>query len=229
MTRHPFSLHEESLGEHTHVIAVHGELDTTTTQRLTEAVKHVIETGRTHVVIDLSETTFLDSTALADLLRDARWLDTPGSALALVASRHAQPRGRFDMTGTRQVLSVCVTRAEAIEIVDRPPVPAPPAAPAPPRVVVRFALYVDGASANATHAVEEMTQLRRKYLPDAEIDVIDIALRPELAERERLLAAPTLVRTSPPPVRRMIGDLSDHELVLHVLGLNGAIPDGLSG
>src|SRR3954462_12443534 len=148
MMRQPFSLHEESLSDLTQVIAVQGGLDADTTQRLTEAVKRVMETGRTHVVSDLRETTYLDSTALADLLRDARWLDSPGSAMAIVASRHAQPRGRFDMTGTRQVLSVCASREEALEIVDRPPAPSPVA---PPSVVVRFSLYVDGTSANAAH------------------------------------------------------------------------------
>lgn len=211
-----FSLGEESLGELTHLIAVGGELDAGTSRRLTATLTGALEAGKKRVVIDLSETTFLDSTALADLLRDARWLGSPGSALAIVASVHAQPRGRFDMTGTRQVLSVCATRDEAVEIVEHPPDPPPPA-PAPD--VVRFALYVDGASPNAAHAVGELDALRRRYLPGAAVDVIDIAERPDLAERERLLGAPTLVRITPPPVRRILGDLSDHEHVLHALGL----------
>src|SRR4051794_19803410 len=216
MKPHAFSLREESLGEHTHVIDVRGPLDAANSERLTAAFKRAIERGRTRVVIDLAETTFLDSTALASLLRDARQLQSPGAALALVASNHAQPRGRFDLTGTGQALSVCATRAEAVEIVDRPP--APPA-PVPPPRVVSFSLYVDGRSANAAHALDELNELRRRYLPKATIEVVDIAERPDLVERERLLAAPTLVRTSPPPVRRIIGDLSDHEQVLHSLGL----------
>src|SRR3954451_17654980 len=211
-----FSLGEESLGELTHLIAVGGELDAGTTGRLTATLTGALEAGKKRVVIDLSETTFLDSTALADLLRDARWLGSPGSALAIVASVHAQPRGRFDMTGTRQVLSVCSTRDEAVEIVEHPPA-SPPPAPAPD--VVRFRLYVDGASPNAAHAVGELEALGRRYLPGAAVDVIDIAERPDLAESERLLGAPTLVRISPPPVRRILGDLSDHEHVRHALGL----------
>jgi circadian clock protein KaiB len=215
---HRFSLGEESLGDTTHVIAVTGELDAATSRLLTAMLKRALESGKTHVVIDLAETTFMDSTGLAGLLRDARWLSRPGSALALVASHYAQPRGRFDVTGTGQVLSVCRTREEAIEIVDRPPPAAPPAEPV--RDAVRLALYVDGSSPNTAHAIGELDELRRRHLPASTIDIVDIAERPDLAERERLLASPTLVRTSPPPVRRVIGDLSDHEQVLHALDLS---------
>lgn len=45
---------------------------------------------------------------------------------------------------------------------------------------------------------------------------------PEVAERERVLATPMLVRVSPPPVRRIAGDLSDGERVLWSLGLGEA-------
>jgi circadian clock protein KaiB len=216
---HNFSVREESLDDRTHVIEVRGDLDVTTTDHLTAAFRRAVERGKTHVVIDLAETTFLDSTALAALLKDARQLRGPGSALALVASQHAQPRGRFDMTGSGQVLNLCATRDEAVDLVDHLPAPSPQA-PAPS--VVRFSLYVDGASPNAAHAIGELEELRRTYLPDAEVEVVDIAERPEVAERERLLAAPTLVRTSPPPVRRIIGDLSDHAQVLRALGLQHA-------
>ncbi len=51
-----------------------------------------------------------------------------------------------------------------------------------------------------------------------EIDVIDILEHPQLAENEKIMATPTLVKKLPAPVRKIIGDLSDREKVL--LGLD---------
>jgi circadian clock protein KaiB len=53
-----------------------------------------------------------------------------------------------------------------------------------------------------------------------ELEVIDVFEHPERAEEERIFATPTLVRASPPPVRRLVGDLSDREKVLAYLDLD---------
>jgi circadian clock protein KaiB len=87
---------------------------------------------------------------------------------------------------------------------------------------VRFWLFVNAKSPNARHAIAELAELRRRHLPDAYIEIIDINERPDLAERERLLGSPTLIRTTPRPVRRIVGDLSDHDRVLHALELDAA-------
>jgi circadian clock protein KaiB len=50
------------------------------------------------------------------------------------------------------------------------------------------------------------------------VQVIDVLEHPEEAEQERILATPTLIKQLPPPLRRVIGDLSDREQVL--LGLH---------
>jgi circadian clock protein KaiB len=49
--------------------------------------------------------------------------------------------------------------------------------------------------------------------------VVDVVERPELAEQERIIATPTVVRRAPPPTRRVIGDLSDLRLTALSLGL----------
>lgn len=49
------------------------------------------------------------------------------------------------------------------------------------------------------------------------LEIIDVLEHPELAERDKILATPTLIKQLPPPLRRVIGDLSDREKVL--LGL----------
>ena len=50
-----------------------------------------------------------------------------------------------------------------------------------------------------------------------ELQIIDVLESPELAEQDKILATPTLIKQLPPPLRRVIGDLSDKEKVL--LGL----------
>ena len=50
------------------------------------------------------------------------------------------------------------------------------------------------------------------------MEVIDVLERPQLAEDEKILATPTLIKVLPPPLKRVIGDLSDTEKVL--LGLD---------
>ncbi len=81
-------------------------------------------------------------------------------------------------------------------------------------------LYVAGqtpkslaAFANLKTICEE--RLKGKY----KIEVIDLMQNPQLARREQIMAIPTLVRKLPPPMRKIIGDLSDTERVLVGLDL----------
>ncbi len=85
-------------------------------------------------------------------------------------------------------------------------------------------LYVTGHTARTRTAIANLRRLCREELDGkCEIQVIDVLQEPQLAEEERILATPTLIKTLPPPVRRVIGDLSDSEKVL--LGLDIQIPD----
>jgi circadian clock protein KaiB len=80
-------------------------------------------------------------------------------------------------------------------------------------------LYVTGQTSRAARAIANLRQLCEIELQDRfRIDVIDVLEHPELAEAERILATPTLVRQLPPPLRRVIGDLSETSKVL--LGLD---------
>ena len=79
-------------------------------------------------------------------------------------------------------------------------------------------LYVTGSSPRAETAVANLRriceeELRGRY----ELQVIDVLKEPQLAEDEKILATPTLIKQVPPPLRRVIGDLSDTGKVL--LGL----------
>jgi len=80
-------------------------------------------------------------------------------------------------------------------------------------------LYVTGQTPRSVQAIANLrriceAELRGQY----ELLIIDVLEHPDLAEDEKIVATPTLVKELPPPLRRIIGDLSDSERVL--LGLN---------
>jgi circadian clock protein KaiB len=81
-------------------------------------------------------------------------------------------------------------------------------------------LYVAGKTPRSLTALENLKRiceehLNRKY----RIEVIDLIERPHLAKGDQILAIPTLVRSLPPPIRKVIGDLSNTERVLVGLDL----------
>lgn len=89
----------------------------------------------------------------------------------------------------------------------------------------RLRLYVTGRTPASQRALSNLEQICRTELKgEYEIEVIDILEHPQLAEYEKILATPTLVRQLPEPVRKIIGDLSDREKVLLGLDLLPATP-----
>ena len=87
-----------------------------------------------------------------------------------------------------------------------------------PQQVYRLRLYITGASRSSLQAIVNLKQLCRQYLEGRyELEVIDLYQQPELARQEQLMVAPTLVKASPLPVRRLIGTLSNQQEVLRLL------------
>ena len=80
-------------------------------------------------------------------------------------------------------------------------------------------LYITGSTPRSTRAVENLRRICERHLADRyEIEIIDIYADPEAARAGQVIAAPTLVRVEPEPLRRIIGDLADEDRV--VLGLD---------
>ena len=80
-------------------------------------------------------------------------------------------------------------------------------------------LYVTGMTPRSTQAFASIKAICEEHLKGRyELQVIDIYQHPHLAKDEQIIAAPTLVKKFPAPLRRLIGDLSNKERVL--LGLN---------
>ncbi len=88
-------------------------------------------------------------------------------------------------------------------------------------------LYVLGETPVARRAIENLRAICAEPEVGAhyEAEVINLLERPQLAEDERIVATPMLVKRLPPPMRRIIGDLSDHEKVLIGLDIHPPPPD----
>ena len=86
---------------------------------------------------------------------------------------------------------------------------------------MKLKLYITGRTPKSEVAIRNLRgicegEMAGKY----ELIVIDILERPQLAEDEKILATPTLIKELPPPLRRIIGDLSHKEKVLIGLDLH---------
>lgn len=86
-------------------------------------------------------------------------------------------------------------------------------------------LYVAGQSAKSLRAYANLKELCEQHLAGRyEIEIIDLVENPSLAGGDDILAVPTLVRRLPPPLRKVIGDLSDARRVLVGLRLGPDSP-----
>lgn len=95
------------------------------------------------------------------------------------------------------------------------------------RYVLR--LYVTGTTRRSMRAIENTRQICDAHLKGRhELQVVDLYEHPEEAAQGQVIAAPTLVKVLPTPLRRVIGDLSDRQRVLASLGLAGQIGAGLA-
>lgn len=83
-----------------------------------------------------------------------------------------------------------------------------------------FELYVAGESAVSKNTARNLKKLTGHFPPETcQIGVIDNMKDPERAADKHILATPSLVKTFPAPQQRIIGDLSQTEMVIFVLGL----------
>ena len=81
-------------------------------------------------------------------------------------------------------------------------------------------LYVAGQTARSMTAFANLKRIAEEHLHGRyRIEVIDLLKHPHLADEDGILAMPTLVRRLPPPLRRIVGDLSDTDKTLMGLKL----------
>ena len=80
-------------------------------------------------------------------------------------------------------------------------------------------LYVVGSSLRSLRAVYNLKKICEEYLPDYDLEVIDIYKDPGAAREEQIIAVPTLVKKLPMPIRKFVGDMSNTQKILVGLDL----------
>ncbi|HTP03166.1 MAG TPA: circadian clock KaiB family protein [Anaerolineales bacterium] len=82
-------------------------------------------------------------------------------------------------------------------------------------------LYVTGATPQSLRAIANVKDICEKHLRGSyKLEIIDLYQQPQLEQGEQIVAAPTLIKKLPLPVRRILGDMSATERVLLALGLS---------
>jgi anti-sigma B factor antagonist len=112
-----FAITEQPIDAERHVLAVRGEIDLFTAPELKQVLAESIEGGRIRIIVDLTDTTFLDSTALGVLIGAVKRLRSRDGALAIVNIDDNIAK-TFEITGLDQIFTIVPTRDEAIDAVD---------------------------------------------------------------------------------------------------------------
>ena len=112
-----FAITEHPIDADRHVLAVRGEIDLFTAPELKQVLAESIEGGRIRIIVDLTETTFLDSTALGVLIGAVKRLRSRDGALAIVNVDENIAK-TFEITGLDQIFTIVPTRDEAVDAVD---------------------------------------------------------------------------------------------------------------
>jgi len=111
-----FNIQDEEIDSETHVIQLGGEVDLYTAPEFKERLVELIENGKTKIVVDLSEATFIDSTTLGVLVGGVKRLRPAGGSLALVCSDQNITK-IFEITGLDRVFPIHGSRDEALSSV----------------------------------------------------------------------------------------------------------------
>ncbi len=108
-----FHIQDEEIDGETHVIQLGGEIDLYTAPEFKERMVELIEGGKNHIVVDLSEATFIDSTTLGVLVGGVKRLRPSGGGLALVCTDQNITK-IFEITGLDRVFPIHGSRDEAL-------------------------------------------------------------------------------------------------------------------
>ena len=108
-----FDIATEQVGDSSYVIALSGEVDLYTAPEFKQQLLDVISKGAKDVIVDFSNTTFIDSTTLGVLVGGVKRLRTNDGQLSLVCSDRNITK-IFEITGLDRVFTIYATRDEAV-------------------------------------------------------------------------------------------------------------------
>ena len=87
-------------------------------------------------------------------------------------------------------------------------------------VAYQLRLFVTGTSPRTERAIANLRAMCEQHLAGKyDLVIVDVLEHPDVAETERILATPTLIKVAPPPQRRVTGDLTDAAQVMMMLGI----------
>jgi anti-sigma B factor antagonist len=111
-----FAVTDHPIDAERHVLAVRGEIHLYTAPELNQVLAESIEAGRVRIIVDLTETTFLDSTALGVLIGAVKRLRSRDGALAIVNVDENIAK-TFEITGLDQIFTILPSREAAVDAV----------------------------------------------------------------------------------------------------------------
>lgn len=81
-------------------------------------------------------------------------------------------------------------------------------------------LYITGASPNSVRAINNIKSICEAHLKDNYVlDIVDVYQHPDIAQKEQIIALPTLIKKKPATERRLVGDMSETDKVMRGLGI----------
>lgn len=84
----------------------------------------------------------------------------------------------------------------------------------------KLKLFITGTTPNSVRAISNTKEFCEEYLAGRyDLEIIDVYQQPELAAKEQIIAVPILLKMSPLPLRRLIGDMSDKAKMLRGMGI----------
>jgi anti-sigma B factor antagonist len=115
-----FAVTEEATGDDRYVVAVRGTVNLFTSPQLRETLLRAIEAGRDRIVVDLCDTTFMDSSGMSVLLAARKRMARHSDGLIVVACVNEDMIRAFDIAGLRQLLRFEPTREAALDALAEP-------------------------------------------------------------------------------------------------------------
>jgi len=109
-----FELSQERVSPQVEVLAVGGEVDIFTAPEIRRAAISAIDDGAIHIVLDLTATSFLDSTGLGMIIGLSKRVRPAGGDIVIVNVDEGIAR-TFEITGLDEIFRICATRAEALD------------------------------------------------------------------------------------------------------------------
>lgn len=158
----------------------------------------------------------------AEMLKEAGVEGLLKTTQTLVVTAHPDPEGVDPSTLVRKPLDLAKFLLQVQRIFASPGGPPPKERRKAQSATVELALYVNKVWITSARARENLDQILNGFVQSqVRLQVFDVADEPLAGEEDQVVFTPTLVKRSPPPRAWVVGDLSDHSVVISLLDMSG--------